>query len=409
MYEMYYGFSEKPFNITPDPDFLYLSHKHKNAISSLDYGLMEESGIILFTGEIGTGKTTIIRHMLKKIGDEFQVAVVENTNVSGNQLLGLILQEFGRELHSENKAAIIKDLTRLLSDLQTENRRPLLIIDEGQTLSHEALEEVRLLSNLHEDSTALLQIMLVGQPELNAKLNTPSMAALSQRITINYHLKPFDRQETGQYIAHRLKTVGGPPDLFTVAAIDMIHRTTGGIPRSINIFSHAALVYGFADDHTRIDVPILEEIMRDSGNTGLGIDRWNREDDGNTFDQQPEKSAASAPEPLSAETASGVKIGNNRLEARLVQLETRLAEYSRELRDFLKSSVVKERDRSDRLLVAYTRLKARLQALQNHPTNPADTLPSKSEPPGEPYAPKPFQGAKTISLMTDSKSKSGKE
>jgi putative secretion ATPase (PEP-CTERM system associated) len=409
MYEMYYGFREKPFNIAPDPDFLYPSRKHKNAISSLDYGLMEESGIILFTGEIGTGKTTIIRHMLKKIGAEFQAAVVENTNVSGNQLLGLILQEFGLELQTDNKATMIRELTRILSEMRTENKRPLLIIDEGQTLSHEALEEVRLLSNLQLGNTTLLQIMLVGQPELNAKLNTPAMAALSQRITINYHLKPFDREETGQYIAHRLKTVGGSPDLFTDAAIDTIHRTTGGIPRSINIISHAALVYGFADDHTKIDVSILEEIMKDSGNTGLGIDRWCRDGTGDTIDQNPAKSTALAPNPPPIEAAPSVTSGDDRLEKRISLLESRLAEYTKELRDFLKTSLIKERNKSDRLLAAYTSLKARFEASQGDLANGDNRSGWNAVAPGESDASGSPQRAKTISLVQDSKNKSGKE
>ncbi len=209
MYEEYFGFKEKPFNIAPDPDFLYLSRKHQNAISSLDFGLMDDAGLILFTGDIGTGKTTLIHHILRKIGVEFTVAVVFNTNVDADQLLGIILQEFGLNADSNNKAAAIKALTRFLIDLRSRKKRPLLIIDEAQSLSLDALEEIRLLSNLQDGSTMLLQIMLVGQPELKDRLKSPSMASLTQRIAVNYHLKPFEREETAQYIAHRLKTARG--------------------------------------------------------------------------------------------------------------------------------------------------------------------------------------------------------
>lgn len=160
-------------------------------------------------------------------------------------------------------------------DLRSRNKRPLLIIDEAQSLSLDALEEIRLLSNLQDGNTMLLQIMLVGQPELKDRLKSPSMASLTQRIAVNYHLKPFEREESAQYIAHRLQTAEGQPDLFTDAAIDRIHRMTGGIPRSIYILCHAALAYGFADDLSVIDVPVLEEIMSDTQGSGIGTERWN--------------------------------------------------------------------------------------------------------------------------------------
>ncbi|MDZ7583151.1 MAG: AAA family ATPase [Deltaproteobacteria bacterium] len=274
MYEDYFGFKEKPFNIAPDPDYLYLSRKHQNAISSLEFGLVDDAGLILFTGEIGTGKTTLIHHLLRKIGAEFAVAVVFNTNVDAGQLLGIILQEFGLNADSGSKAVAVKALTRFLIDLRSRNKRPLLIIDEAQSLSLNALEEIRLLSNLQDGSTMLLQIMLVGQPELKDRLKSPSMTSLAQRIAVNYHLKPFEREETAEYISHRLKTAGGRADLFTDAAIDKVHRMTRGIPRSINILCHAALVYGFADDLSTIDVPVLEEIMADTPDSGIGNERW---------------------------------------------------------------------------------------------------------------------------------------
>ena len=150
MYEEYFGFTEKPFNLAPDPDYLFPSRQHKNAISSLDFGLIDDSGLILFTGEIGTGKTTIIRYMLRKMSDEFNVAVVFNTNVTSDQLLASILEEFGLSPDSASKAGAIKTLSSYLIDALSKDKRPLLIIDEGQSLSLDALEEVRLLSNLQD-------------------------------------------------------------------------------------------------------------------------------------------------------------------------------------------------------------------------------------------------------------------
>ncbi len=361
MYEEYFGFKEKPFNIAPDPDFLYLSRKHQNAISSLNFGLMDDAGLILFTGDIGTGKTTLIHHILRKIDADFTVAVVFNTNVDADQLLGIILQEFGFNADSGGKAVAVKALTRFLIDLRSRNRRPLLIIDEAQSLSLQALEEIRLLSNLQDGSTMLLQIMLVGQPELKDKLKSPSMASLTQRVSVNYHLKPFEREETAQYITHRLKTAGGRTDLFTDAAIDKIHRMTHGIPRSINILCHAALVYGFADDMTIIDVPVLEEILSDRQDSGFGSERWLRDDSERVDGVGAGQGTSSQPEP----EKSVLQEIRAQFELRIEALEARQDNYTKELREALTMLLRKERSRNDKLLMAYTLLKAKYDATLN--------------------------------------------
>ena len=392
MYEEYFGFKEKPFNIAPDPDFLYLSRKHQNAITSLDFGLMDDAGLILFTGDIGTGKTTLIHHILRRIGADFTVAVVFNTNVDAGQLLGIILQEFGLNADSINKAAAIKTLSRLLIDLRSRNKRPLLIIDEAQSLSLDALEEIRLLSNLQDGSTMLLQIMLVGQPELKDRLKSPSMASLTQRIAVNYHLKPFEREETAHYIAHRLQTAGGRPDLFTDAAIDRIHRMTRGIPRSINILCHAALVYGFADDLSVIDVPVLEEIMSDTKDSGIGIERWNQ-DNGDRTDRGAEGEKTPLPEkPVPQENRAP-------LELRIESLEARLDDYTKELREALKVLLHKERNRNDKLLMAYTQLKTKYDALKEELTRPDRLPPAGVQENGNTV--KPLQKEKTFTRALD--------
>jgi len=395
MYEEYFGFKEKPFNIAPDPDYLYLSRKHQNAITSLDFGLVDDAGLILFTGDIGTGKTTLIHHILRKIGVDFTVAVVFNTNVDADQLLGIILQEFGLNADSDNKAAAIKTLSRFLIDLRSRNKRPLLIIDEAQSLSLDALEEIRLLSNLQDGSTMLLQIMLVGQPELKDRLKSPSMASLTQRIAVNYHLKPFEREETAQYIAHRLKTAGGRTDLFTDAAIDRVHRMTHGIPRSINILCHAALVYGFADDLTTIDVPVLEEIMSDTQDSGIGSERWFKDGgEGPDGDREGEKP------PLPSEPAKSVSQENRpQLEVRIEALEARLDDYTKELREALKVLLHKERNRNDKLLMAYTQLKTKYDALKEEMAH-TDHLPAGAQENGNTV--KPRQEKKKFTLVSDS-------
>ena len=395
MYEEYFGFKEKPFNIAPDPDYLYLSRKHQNAITSLDFGLVDDAGLILFTGDIGTGKTTLIHHILRKIGVDFTVAVVFNTNVDADQLLGIILQEFGLNADSDNKAAAIKTLSRFLIDLRSRNKRPLLIIDEAQSLSLDALEEIRLLSNLQDGSTMLLQIMLVGQPELKDRLKSPSMASLTQRIAVNYHLKPFEREETAQYIAHRLKTAGGRTDLFTDAAIDRVHRMTHGIPRSINILCHAALVYGFADDLTTIDVPVLEEIMSDTQDSGIGSERWFKDGgEGPDGDREGEKP------PLPSEPAKSVSQENRpQLEVRIEAIEARLDDYTKELREALKVLLHKERSRNDKLLMAYTQLKTKYDALKEELAH-TDHLPAGAQENGNTV--KPRQEKKRFTLVSDS-------
>ena len=396
MYEDYFGFTEKPFNLAPDPDYLYLSRQHKNAISSLDFGLMDESGLILFTGDIGTGKTTIIRHILRNIDEEFIVAVVFNTNINSDQLIALILEEFGLNPESDSKAGAIKALNSFLIDIRSKNKRPLLIIDEGQSLPFDALEEIRLLSNLQDGNQMLLQIMLVGQPELKAKLKTPAMESMTQRIAINYHLKPFNRQETGQYISHRLSTANGNPDLFTIGAINIIHQMTGGIPRAINILCHAALVYGFADEIPMIGTQVLEDIKADTGDTGLGVERWFEDE----YEEETERRSASRAAPSTTADPVNFQQGQGQIEKRVDLLEQRVDEYTKELRETFRIMLAKERIRNDKLLMAFAQLKSKYEILQkrlnngeqaaNHQSDSADIL-------------KPLPRTKPFSIVTETK------
>ena len=268
MYEQFYGFREKPFQITPNPAFLYRSSKHDTALTYLEYGLTENVGFILLTGEIGAGKTTLVQYILGRLDSDIEAAVLFNTNVSAEEMLALILEEFEITRPQGNKADVLTALNSFLVDRYSQRKRVLLIIDEGQNLSDQALEEVRMLSNLQSDDQALLQIMLVGQPELITKLKKPSMRQFSQRIAASYHLTGLDRQETENYIMHRLKKVGGRPDLFTPAAVDIIFNLSGGIPRAINLVCQAALVYGFAEGAEQISQDTIRQISKD--NLGIG-------------------------------------------------------------------------------------------------------------------------------------------
>jgi len=270
MYENYYGFKEKPFQIVPNPNYLYLSDNHRNALTYLEYGLTENVGFILLSGEIGSGKTTLIQYILNLLGPDTEAAVIFNTNVSPDQILGLILNEL--ELTpKKDKAENLDLISQFLIAKYAKGKRVLLIIDEAQNLSVETLEEVRMLSNLQTEDEPLLQIMLAGQPELISKLQTPNLRQFAQRIAVNYHLTGLDREETGKYISYRLEKAGGRPDLFTPDALDMIYRMSNGIPRSINLLCQAALVYGFADEVQTIDQAIIEQIIKDK--IGIGFEQ----------------------------------------------------------------------------------------------------------------------------------------
>lgn len=269
MYESFYGLTEKPFSIIPNPKYLYRSEKHSHALTYLEYGLQEGMGFILLTGEIGTGKTTLVRHLLNKIGSKRDIAVIFNTHVSPGELLGLILQEFELTPKLGDKVANLDTLYHFLIKEYKQNRDPILIIDEAQNLNREVLEEVRMLSNLQTDDKSLLQIMLVGQPELKAKLEDPSLAQLNQRIAVNYHLTELSEQETSEYIASRLVRAGGSAEIFTAEALSKIFEMSRGVPRIINMLCDTALVYGFADELHEISAATIELVVKDRGGLGL--------------------------------------------------------------------------------------------------------------------------------------------
>lgn len=263
MYESHFGLTAKPFSIVPNPRILFLSKNHANALTYLEYGLSEKMGFILLTGEIGAGKTTLIRHMLNKMDSQIDIAVIFNTNFSTDQLFRRILSEFEIPCETSEKEKHLELLYQYLIDRYAQGRHALLIIDEAQNLSDGTLEDIRMLSNLQTDDRTLLQIMLVGQPELKDRLNMPDLRQLAQRIAVNYHITPLDEDQTRQYIAYRIQLAGGSPALFAPEAIKGIYKHSGGIPRTINLICDTALVYGFADELKRIDVAVIEKVIAD--------------------------------------------------------------------------------------------------------------------------------------------------
>ena len=285
MYENFYGLKEKPFQITPNPKYLYLSPVHESALTYLEYGLMENVGFILLTGDIGTGKTTLVRYLLDQFGSEKEIAVIFNTNITPDELLCLILQSFDLKPKDGNKTKNLEIFHEFLIDRYSKNKQVLLIIDEAQNLSDEVLEEVRMFSNLQSDDQNLLQIMLVGQPELKNRLQQPGHNPFAQRIAVNFFLSGLTDKETQSYIAYRLEKVGGNPDIFSPEAIKLIYQTSRGIPRTINLLCDTALVYGFGYELETIDFPVIEQVIRDKGGMGIHAETDNKESPISLYDE----------------------------------------------------------------------------------------------------------------------------
>jgi len=263
MYESHYGLKSKPFSIVPNPNIVFLNENYRNALSYLEYGLQEKVGFILLTGEVGAGKTTLIRYLLKAIVEQMEIAVIFNTNFPSDQLFRWILSEFEISTDAVEKERHLELLYQFLIDRYAKRRHVLLIIDEAQNLSNESLEDIRMLSNLQTDDQNLLQIILVGQPELKKRLASPEFRQLAQRIAVSYHLPPLTEDQTYRYVAYRIQVAGGPPELFSPEAVKLIHDNSGGIPRTINLLCDTALVYGFADELKRIDVDTVKLVLAD--------------------------------------------------------------------------------------------------------------------------------------------------
>jgi len=264
MYREYFGLKCKPFQITPDPEFLYLSKTHKKAMNYLDYGIRENSGFILVTGEIGAGKTTIVRNMMKSLPENVQLARINNTRVDSDTLIAMINEEFGLETAGKSKIEMLRNLNDFLISQYAEGHQCALVIDEAQNLSMDLIEEVRLLSNLETDKSKLLQIILVGQPELRATLSRPELEQLSQRITVSCHLRPLLLEETEEYIKHRLSVAGNADAVtFDEGVIEEIYRYSGGRPRLINVVCDYALLGAFSDQLKSITIKQIGEITED--------------------------------------------------------------------------------------------------------------------------------------------------
>lgn len=257
MYEAFFGLTCKPFQLTPDPAFLFLGPDHRKALTHLTYGIGEHAGFILVTGEIGTGKTTLLKKIMREVSRDITIAHVNNTRISTEILLSMINDEFGIETEGKRKSQMLRDLQFFLIRQYAQNKRTTLIIDEAQNLSPSLLEEIRLLSNLETEKDKLLQIILIGQPELRSMLNRPEMRQLRQRISISCHINPFNSADTEAYIYHRLEQAGNRAAVeFQDGTIGAVHDFSRGIPRLINIAADFMLLTAFTQS-TRIISPDL--------------------------------------------------------------------------------------------------------------------------------------------------------
>ncbi|TMA40224.1 MAG: hypothetical protein E6J83_14120, partial [Deltaproteobacteria bacterium] len=254
MYEQFFGLADAPFRLTPDPRYLFLSRKHADALAHLKLGLSESSGFVCITGDVGTGKTTLLRAFLTGPIPDTSTAYVFNPVLSPLELLQTINAEFGLRADTDSRTELVGALNRHLLAQRQAGRRAIVVIDEAQALAVEVLEQLRLLSNLETTTEKLLRIILVGQPQLRTLLLHPELVQLNQRITLRWHIGPLARQETAAYVEHRLAIAsqGHAGPIFTRPALRLIHRLSGGVPRLINMIAHRAMVAAFADDRRTV-------------------------------------------------------------------------------------------------------------------------------------------------------------
>lgn len=271
MYEKYFGLTERPFSIAPDPRFLYMSQQHREALAHLLYGVGEGGGFVQLTGEVGTGKTTICRCLLEQLPDNVDVALILNPRVTALELLASLCDELRIQYAKDTTSikVLIDVLNAYLLDTHAKGRRAILMIDEAQNLSAEALEEVRLLTNLETTREKLLQIILIGQPELRELLAREDLRQLSQRINARFHLEPISRAETAAYIRHRLQVCGARESIFNENAVDLVHKLSAGVPRLINVLCDRAMLGTFVEGKRKVDMAIVHraavEVLPEEG------------------------------------------------------------------------------------------------------------------------------------------------
>jgi putative secretion ATPase (PEP-CTERM system associated) len=315
MYERFFNLRERPFQLSPDPDYLYPSRVHQEALGYLRYGIESQAGFIVITGEIGSGKTTLLQTALRGLDQQTSVARLVSTTLDARELVEAVMLDFGLDPGiGRSKPYLIRDLARFLVEQRATGRLALLVIDEAQNLSLSALEEIRMLSNLETEKSKLIQIALVGQPNLRQLLVRPELEQLKQRVTVSYHLVALDAGETAAYINHRLRRAAiGAPLEFSRDVTDLIHLHSRGVPRKINVIADAVLLFGFGEDQRVITVDLTHEVLQELEGTGV------------VTSPTSEAATIAPPAPVSADAALRAR------EERLIARERQLAESERAL------------------------------------------------------------------------------
>ena len=264
IYNDHFGLAERPFTLLPDPDFLYWSEAHSRAYAMLEYGMLTHAPITVITGEIGAGKTTLLRHLLRTLPEEFTVGLISNAQGNRGELLHWVLMALG--VATETTASYVQLFAQFQDFLIEEyanGRRTMLIFDEAQNLSIETLEELRMFSNINADKDELIQLVLVGQPELRELISQPKLVQFAQRVAAEYHLPAMPAPAVAAYITHRMTVAGATREIFTPAASECVHLASGGVPRLVNQICDYALVYAFTDGLDRVDAAVIEQVVTD--------------------------------------------------------------------------------------------------------------------------------------------------
>lgn len=276
LYTKFYGFSERPFTLLPDPDFLFWSASHKRAFAVLEYGIATHAPLTVITGEVGAGKTTLLQELLNCLDDSVSVGLISNAQGGRGELLRWVLYSLGVETAaSDDYITMFKRFQEFVIEQYASGRHVILVIDEAQNLSIESLEELRMFTNINSNKDELLQLILVGQPELRQLIASPSLRQFAQRVTATYHLKGLDEKMTKDYIRHRLQHVGGTGDEFSAFAVKLIYEETRGIPRLINKLCDLSLVYAASVERQVVGVEIVRELVDD----GLFVQTDDEDDD----------------------------------------------------------------------------------------------------------------------------------
>jgi type II secretory pathway predicted ATPase ExeA len=264
IYNSFFGFTERPFTLVPDPDFIFWSKSHRLAYTMLEYGVLTRSPITVVTGEIGAGKTTLLQHLLKTLGSDVVVGLISNAQGDRGELLQWVLHSLGVSFEpSASYVTLFQRLQDFLLETYAEGKRVILIIDEAQNLTSNTLEELRMLTNINSNKDELVQLVLVGQPELRQLIMRPELKQFVQRVGSSFHLSAMNADNVGEYIRHRLRVAGSTDDIFTPEAVALVHELTDGVPRLINQLCDLSLVYAFSADETVVTRETIESVLAD--------------------------------------------------------------------------------------------------------------------------------------------------